>query len=681
MAAAEDIDKGTPGSEQELEQSARTEGLNFEVHLNQPLTQFSRLGTPAYAADSKLGAAGRFYAMMLDPDYPPRTKALRGLRGVRMPGLTWLEEWAVVPWQPANGALRLICVFRRPNGDPLMDAKYLMPVPMPERQVVTDVVQPVLETLLDLFRLGLTHGGIRPNNLYRCRDQGRVVLGECLSVPPGADQPEIFEPLDRAATEPLTRGEPAMSDDVYALGMTAAFLLIGKHPTPELNAKGLLRKRVEGASFMLLSERHRLPYGMLEFLRGTLQDDPRDRWTLMDIDAWLKDGTVPQTKLHLPKMAGWPMEFLGEPHTTLRSLAYTIARSTDIEGAREFLLSRKFRNWMVRGLDEERMLPALDALFGEREEKSIDKMAEAVSTACMQLNPQAPLHYKGLAVNPAGMGTALSARYDDPDFRARLIEMVKSNIPLRWLGAQSDADGYIGVHKLLTKAQGLASRSGWGFGVERALYEMQPMARCRSALLDKHLIYRVEAILPALEEAAAAAKEPFLPVDKHLVSFVMSRRRDFSIGLLDGLDSNDEFAKAQAALRFLSFLEEKTENSDGWPELARMLGGMLQPGIDRILRPRRKTELQRKTDKAMEEGKLSALQEVFKQGGLFEQDQREFKDASFRWRLNQTQILSAENDERLLVQRAGELGSRIAFFITVSLSFMSIAAIMAFMLI
>ena len=139
--------------------------------------------------------------------------------------------------------------------------------------------------------------------------------------------------------------------------------------------------------------------------------------------------------------------------------------------------------------------------------------------------------------------------------------------------------------------------------------------------------------------------------------------------------------KAQAALRFLSFLEEKTENPDGWPELARMLGGMLQPGIDRILRPRRKAELQKKTDKAMEEGKLSALQEVFRQGGLFEQDQREFQDASFRWRLNQTQILSAENDEKLLVQRAGELGSRIAFFATVSLSFVSVAGIMAFMLI
>ncbi|MDM7947462.1 MAG: hypothetical protein QUV20_14130 [Oceanibaculum nanhaiense] len=681
MAAAEDIEKGTPGSDQELEQSARTEGLNFDIQLNQPLTQFSRLGTPAYAAESKMGAAGRFYSMVLDPDYPPRTKALRGLRGVRMPGLTWLEEWAVVPWPAANGAQRLICVFRRPNGDPLMDGRYMAPAPMPERQVIVDVVQPVLETLLDLFRQGLTHGAIRPNNLYRCRDQGRVVLGECLSVPPGADQPEIFEPLDRAATEPLTRGEPAMSDDVYALGMTAAFLLVGKHPTPELNAKALLRKRVEGASFMLLSERHRLPYSMLEFLRGTLQDDSRDRWTLMDIDAWLKDGTIPKTKLHLPKMAGWPMEFLGEPHTTLRSLAYTVARSTDIEGAKDFLLSRKFRNWMARGLDEERMLPALDALFGEREEKSIDKMAEAVSLACMQLNPQAPLHYKGLAVNPAGMGTALSSQYDDPAFRARLIEMVKSNIPLRWLGAQSDVDGYIGVHKLLTKAQGLASRSGWGFGVERALYEMQPMARCRSTLLNKYLVYRVEAILPALEEAAAAAKEPFLPVDKHLVAFVMSRRRDFSIGLLEGLDGADEFAKAQAALRFLSFLEEKTENSDGWPELARMLGGMLQPGIDRILRPRRKAELQRKTDKAMAEGKLSALQEVFRQGGLFEQEQREFKDASFRWRLNQTQILSAENDERLLVQRAGELGSRIAFFITVSLSFMSVTGIMVFMLI
>ena len=34
MAAAENIEKGTPGSDQELDQSARTGGLNFDIQLN-----------------------------------------------------------------------------------------------------------------------------------------------------------------------------------------------------------------------------------------------------------------------------------------------------------------------------------------------------------------------------------------------------------------------------------------------------------------------------------------------------------------------------------------------------------------------------------------------------------------------------------------------------------------------
>ncbi|MBU0726506.1 MAG: hypothetical protein KKC98_16240 [Alphaproteobacteria bacterium] len=658
----------------------RSGALSFEIRTGQRLERFSRLGTPAYLAESKLGLPGSYYAMVLDPDYPPRAKALRALKGVRQPGLTWLEEWSVLPWGPAGDAHRLICVFRQPNGEPLFDAKYSAILPIPERIVIEEFLRPTVEMLLALYRLGLSHGGIRPTNITRCRDQGRFVVGECVSLPPGADQPALFETVDRGATDPMARGEPTTSDDVYSLGMTVVAMLIGKHPVPDLDDKGVLRKRVEGSSFMMLSERHRLPYGMLDVLRGMLQDDSRDRWTLSDIDAWLNDGTIPQTKLHLPKSAGWPMEFFGTQYSTVRSLAYAIGRHADIEGAKEFLKSRKFRNWMVRGVDEERLLMSLEPLFSEREDINFDKMAEAVTMSCMVMNPYAPMHYKGLAINPTGMGTMLATNMENANTRGILMELAKSSLPLRWLGMQSDAEGYISTHKLLTKAQGLASRSGWGFGLERALYEMQPTARCMSPLLSRFLVYRVETILPALEQVAAAAKEPFLPVDRHLVSFVLSRRRDFSIGILDGIDSEDAFTKAQAALRFVAYLEEKV-GSGPLPELTRMLGSMLQPGIDRILRPRRKQELQRKTDKAIEDGKLQALLDVFKQGGLFEKDQREFQDACLRWRVNHTQIMSAEQDEKLLTARSGEIGSRIAFFISICLSSLSLAGIMLFMMV
>lgn len=680
MVASEKFDKSGPESDQEMDTGDRSGALNFDLRTGQRLDRFSRAGAQAYAAESKLGVPGRFYGMVLDPNHPPRVKALRGLKGVRQPGLTWLEEWAVVPWPLAGGAQRLVCVFRQPNGDPIFDERYSPIMPMSERVVLDDFLRPTVEMLLDLYRLGLSHGGIRPTNIYECRDQHRFVLGECVSIPPGLDQPALFENVDRAATEPLARGEPTMADDVYSLGITMVAMLIGRNPVPDLDDKGLLRKRVEGSTFMMLAERHRLPYAALDVLRGMLQDDARDRWSLMDIEAWLSEATIPPFRLHLPKSAGWPMEFHGSQHGTLRALAYAVARHRDIEGAKEFLKSRKFRNWMVRGLDEERLLVSLEGLFTEREDVNADKMAEAVSLTCMLINPFAPLHYKALAVNPTGMGTMLAASMDDSVIRGLLIELVKTNLPLRWLGMQSDTEGYVSTHRQLTKAQGLASRAGWGFGVERALYEMQPAARCLSPLLERFLIYRVETILLALEQVAASAKEPFLPVDRHIVAFVMSRRRDFSLSLLDGIDSEDPFVKAQAALRFVAYLEEKIAGA-ALPELTRMIGTMLQPGIDRILRPRRKHDLQRKTDKAIEDGKLQALLDVFKQGGLFEKDQREFADACFRWRVNNSHLISAEHDQKLMMARAGEIGSRVAFFIAISASSLVASGIMLFMLI
>ena len=105
-----------------------------------------------------------------------------------------------------------------PNGPPLCDSLRGGPIPT-EGELAAIYLRPLALALGRLQTVGLTHRGVRPTNLYRSAESGRVLLGPGCVMPPAFAQPVVYEPPSVGICAPAARGPGTSADDVYALGV------------------------------------------------------------------------------------------------------------------------------------------------------------------------------------------------------------------------------------------------------------------------------------------------------------------------------------------------------------------------------------------------------------------------------------------------------------------------------
>lgn len=101
-----------------------------------------------------------------------------------------------------------------------------------------DVVRSVASALAHAHDLGFVHGDVKPSNIFLTRARATKLLdfGSCPPHGAGAIQSN-WATRTYASLEVLQGRPPLASDDVYALGVTAYYLLSGERPFGELDAR------------------------------------------------------------------------------------------------------------------------------------------------------------------------------------------------------------------------------------------------------------------------------------------------------------------------------------------------------------------------------------------------------------------------------------------------------------
>src|SRR5690606_15471921 len=117
--------------------------------------------------------------------------------------------------------------------------------------VLNAVIRPVINTLADMRDKDIVHGNIRPANIFDGgnRHLERAILGECLSLPSGYNQPVLYETIDRALTSPAGRGTGTHQDDLYSLGVTIAVLMRHFDPMEGLSDDEIIERKMEEGSY------------------------------------------------------------------------------------------------------------------------------------------------------------------------------------------------------------------------------------------------------------------------------------------------------------------------------------------------------------------------------------------------------------------------------------------------
>jgi len=611
---------------------------HYAIDWTRPLP-FGGGGLPAYAVTDLGKPRQDLMAIQVQPRLPPRASALQSL-SVPIPGV--LSPIAHGPAAGPAGQQAYAIITQAPPGPPL-EAR-----PWSETELLHHVLRPAARSLDKLRASGLTHRGIRPDNVFRAGPGQPVVLGAAWAAPPAAHQLAIAEPPYSAMCIPAGRGNGSIADDVYALGVLLLTLILGRQPLAGLDDQTIIRRKLELGSFAALAGDIRLPPVIADLLRGMLAEDPEHRPT----PAHLAESTAARARRLAtapPSRAQQSLQIAGTPVLNTRLLAYAIAVNPEL--GLQALRAGAADLWLRRDLGDPAVAMRLEEALRPRRHDDGDAVAPMRVIAA--LDPLAPLCWRGIALWPDGLGPALAAAEDT----APLIELTASEAIGAWARARAGRCDVVALQSQARQQRGWLARRG-GDGVERMLYLLNPLLPCASSLTAGAWVAGLADLLPVLERAAEKVDRGKVPpVDRHVMAFVAARasRREMDIPASDQPGGN----LALVALRLFATLQQHyhaaplpglaawiAENPDG------LLSGLTS-------RPRRSAAAQRLAALA-KVGHLAPMLTLVQDPIARAADISEFKAASVELTRIDTELASLKDNTAGRSEQAHRWGQELA---------------------
>lgn len=587
--------------------SAVGPGSAFEILPDQKLDELRSPKADAYACACADRPNENFFALISDPTLPARRELTEKLATLQLDNVLTPVAWGEVslPGLPRNS---FAIAFERPRGARIAMTTSDKIQPFNADEILRNILPPLVATLKVFADLRLAHRGIRPVNLFFRGASRQLVLGEAVSGPAGAAQPVVFETIEGGMATPHCRSSGSSADDLYALAMTIIYLLLGRDPTEGMDARELLRLKIERSSFMAVVGTTRLPPELIEALRGLLADDPRERWTVADLEGWLQGRRLkPRQQTPMGIAASRPFEFNGRGYYTARAIAHAFAG--DPTTAARAIRAPEFEIWLQRSLADDKRSAAITALRADASGRSGNAQdLRLAARACIALDPLAPIRYGDLAVSIDSFGQALVAAFQGHGSLQTIGDVLAARLPQSWLAYQTTARPELlalSTVKPFDMLRRFAEDPRPGYGLERVLYELNPGLACLSPLVQTARVSQPSDILATLEGLAGQGIGADALIDRHLAAFIATHARQVGGDCFDLLNGNSR----QRVLGTLSILAQLqvTYGPAEVPVIGKLLSPQLLGLLDMFHSRKRRTRLQSEIARLASKGSLSEL--------------------------------------------------------------------------
>lgn len=556
----------------------------FFIHSEKRITALDQGPVRAYAA-SGLNDVSQVthYAMVCEPHLIPRSRLSGSFAGILNPNLARLVASGPTYWPPAK-AERYLFIYENPQARPLMVEGQFRGLDMKPELVEAAIVKPLTFVLMDLRDADVVHGNIRPSNMYAVgagNNIDRVILGECLSTPPSYNQHVMFETIERGMADPVARGLPNIEHDLYALGVSLAVLLRSRDPMEGMTNEQIIRHKIENGSYIALTGKDRFTGTILELLRGLLNDDRAQRWTIDDVASWLEGQRLnPKTGTKKIKAAR-PIHFQNERY--LRPALLAMDLNDDQTASAQLVESGALEQWVSRSLE--------DPLVEKRLESALETVAEygrgpgywdrLLCRVAIALDPEAPIRYKGLVVHPEGVGDALAQAMTQKTDIQPYIDLINQQTVMFWLTSQGDTLVDVGlVVSRFDSCRAFLRQTSIAYGIERCLYFLNPEAPCISDKLVGYYVRNPEDLMVAFDKIAANPKRPELFFDRHTIAFLSVKdRKDIDPYLIE-LNAEEMYKRVMGNIKTLATIQQRA-HMQKFPGICRWISEILEPVYER----------------------------------------------------------------------------------------------------
>lgn len=637
----------------------------YDIATDEPLPELDTPPAVAHRAVMRRDTRRPLFALICDPKLPPRLSAVSAMHRINHRNVMPVVDWGVVYW-PAEGRRCPILILERPGGKSAFASLEEGGPGMYEEEAIERFVRPMIAALRELHGAGIVHRAIRPDNIYLPDSaDGEIVLGECVSAPAGIAQPLAYETIQGGQAAPAGRGEGSMEHDLYALGVTLLALLTGKSPGLGREDAEILRDKLVVGSYAALVQKQRVSLTMMEPLRGLLNDDPKERWTLEELLLWASGRRLSPKQQALPTKAARSFSFAGATHATARELAQAFAEHWD--EAIIPVTDGTVDQWLRRSLSEDDRVEAMN--IAKDGGADTDRM---MARALIALDPPGPIRVRDFRANLDGVQTLIAAHANDATARQLFTKVLTYGLINFWLEFQPKATpDQLRVMSRYDRVRAVLDRTQHGFGFERILYELNVEWPCLSPLFERDYVPLLDFILPALDRMAAQAEEPpRLLVDRHVAAFILVHvKRGFNADMT-GLDSDDPRERRLGEVRVLSALQSSVSDQP-FPALCAAAAKLLEPSIDRFHGASRRKRLAAQLKKAAKTGKLASLLDVVDNGSEVSQDNRQFNEAVAYYAETTNSLNQLTLDKRNLKRLSADVGGQVASTLSIMLAGLS----------
>jgi hypothetical protein len=612
-------------------------------------------GLNGYAVTDKRESGRSLLAIQTKPALPPRSRLLSGRAAGPVPH-------AVMPLDYGPG--------RDPSG---REAFFILCPPLPgpaiaaetrlwsETEAMRCLLLPAAAALDALAERGITHRAIRPDNIFRAGPGEKIVLGPCWAAPPASLQPAAFEPPYAAQCLACGRGEGTPHDDVYALGVTILWCVLGGAAEWADDA-ALLRRKLSAGSLAALAGQARLSPSLTDLLRGMLAEDPDHR----PAPALLLDPEQARSRrvaTRPPARAQRPLE-LGDMQASFpRELALALGANTD-QGA-TLVRNGTVGTWLRRSVGDTALALRLDeALARAAAEAPAEGTRPAhviVARAVAALDPLAPLVWRGIALFPDGLGTALvqATLGNQPGLLAALEEILSQDVTAAWLAGRVPRAEYTRMQQDVRDWRDWLSTKGVTGGMPRVLYGANPLMACASPVLGGRAVARLADLLPALEDAAADTDRKRPPIDAHIAAFIAARADQSMMADANRLGGFATAADRLAVLALFGRLQQRL-TQDKLPRLAGWLldSGMAELGAWRCLATRK--ALAARLAEYAARGQITPMVQVLEDGAAKGNDLAGAQEAANRLACIEAALAALNSGKARRAEQSRETGHEIA---------------------
>jgi len=641
-------------------------------YLIYPSMALPELNSPqamAYAVEDRREPGRQLFALICKPGLPIRTRLMRELKDQSISGMLPLADFGAIFWPPIEQTTTGI-IFERPLGGRFLDSFVDRPARMNEYELGRQLLEPVSQAIAELSATDYAHRALRLDNMfYMDKEKRELVVGECLTSPPGFDQPAIYEPLDRAYAMPSGRGYGMSYDDMYALGTMTVFLLLGYNPIARLDDDEMLSAKAEFGTYQCMCGNERIPIALIEPIRGLLSDEELERWNAEALEQWLngqKKTPMQRQPATKPKSA---FKFGGRDHRTTRSIAH--AFSKNITEAVKTVKSGKIEQWLRSSLGATELADSITALLAtsKAHEGTLDGADEVLTCkVCILLDPHAPIRYKNYSFRPDGFGIAMAVEYLRKGNFQIPGEILARDLLNYWIVAQhSRTPDLTSQDRTFQTLRGFAKISEMGYGLERCLYELNPSLPCQSPLLHTTYVDHIDDFLGAIDQVADHTDTRSRPMDKHIAAFIATHfKYDLSPHLKALTDSKEETSLiGLLSLYALMQWRMKVPTLYG---LSSWLGGLLSPAIGTYHSRTTRRKIEQEIPALVRQGSLPELFDLIDNAERRHVDSTDFEEAQIAFAHAEAEIESTAGEGVDQKKNALQVGERATAMIALTFS-------------